>query len=291
MNSISGQNARKLAGALLLVLAFAFSILAVEVVNYRLLVVGDEGLGRANPVFARLLERSTGGEGSGGGEGTGPSGGSEPSEIQLIELLVFVFEDRTGQLREAPGVSVNVTIPEEQFDPFAFGDVLAPEELGRPAPGPVQIMSRQTNDNGVVRFELPAGNYSILATHLGLTGNRSITLREEQDEVTMRWVFYSRFEAPLLVQAYDMNGDGTISMGEPIVLFYQTQVTVKPEQLVILIQSETDFELGLRLVDFIVLSHGVQVILTPTAPVVISLLDSETTLLLGVLWYQVTVSP
>ena len=206
-------------------------------------------------------------------------------------LLVFVFEDRAGELREASGVSVNVTIPEEQFDPFAFGDVLAPEELGRPAPGPIQVAARQTNDNGVVRFELPPGNYSILARHMGLTGNRTITLAEEQDEVMMRWVFYSRFEAPLLVQVYDTNADGTISAGELIVLFYQTQVAVRPEQLVIIIRSETDFELGLQLVDFIVLSHGVQVILTPTTPVVISALDSDTTLLLGVLWYQVTVIP
>lgn len=293
VNSRQRLIGRKVAAVLLLGLAFAFSTLAIQAINYRLLVVGSEGLGRSNPIFAQLLERSSQDQPGGGAGESDPSSASQNPDIQLLELLVSILEDQLGELREVPDVSVNVTVSREAVGRmFGLGDPLSPEEIGLSTlTGPIRIASGETDSTGTVRFELPAGNYSIITSYLGLTGNHSITLATERPHVSMRWVFYNRFESPILVQAHDTNGDGSVSFGEQLMLFYQTESPIRPDQLTIIIRGEAEALIRFRILDFLILSNGVQVFLTPVTPVEISGLTERSTLLVGIQWYQVTILP
>jgi hypothetical protein len=288
LRAISGRN---LATALLLILSLAFSTLAIQAVNFRTVVIGD-GLGPSNPIIAQLLERSPQGEEAGSRQGNNQAVDRDNPAIQLVELTVLVFEEHSGTFELVPGAGVNVTVPRAYAeDVLGLGDVLAPEELGELPAGPIRIATGETDERGSILFELPPGNYSILVTHLGLMGNRSISLQLERPQVTMRWTFYSRFVEPLLVQAHDANGDSMISPGEQIILFYQTQEAVRPDQLTIIIRGETESQVLLQVLEFRVLSHGVELILTPLTPMIVSELSEQSVLLVGVLWYQVAIFP
>ena len=258
----------------LLVLAFAFSVLAISHIDYRTAIVGPEGLSRS------YRAEGLGGEDvPGGGQGNESSGMGQGLEVVTVQLSVTVYEETSQRMRLVRGTPVNVSTTT--------------------AEGEIQVAYGVTDRAGSVVFKLPPGSYSIFAEHFGVLGNFSATLLESNPESSMRWVFHDDLETPVIVQMNDINADGLISPDETIALFYREVGLKNPQRITMVVRQvcgsvevcgEGDVSVDLAIVGFSVFTHGTYLVLSPLEPVSVSALGLNSTLLIGTVWYEVSIT-
>lgn len=248
----------------LLVLAFSFSVLAISRINYRTMILNPEGSSPSDRAEGLAREDVASGE-----RGNESSGTGQGLKLEPVQLSVTVLEENSQRLRFVQGVPINVSI-------------MTPE-------GEIQVAYSVTNGTGSVVFKLTPGSYTILAMHFGILGNFSVALLESDPEVSMRWIFHNSFETPVLVQMNDINADGLISPDETIALFYREVGLEKPQRIIMDISGERKVSVDLAIVSFSVFPHGTYIVLSPLQPISVSALGSESTLLIGTVWYEVSI--
>lgn len=270
-----------MAAVVLLVLAIGFSYLAISRIDYRILLVGLGNMASPNQFPSSSVVATANYGSSGGSNPSSNTNSPPPQQNQRIQLTVTVSEETSFGRRYASGVLVNVTEPGE----LARSGVEERVTLG----GQIIIASGKTDHTGTIAFELDPGDYTVLAGDLGLVGELPITLHEPKLEVTVQWVFHSEFEPPLLVQMNDVNSDGIISPDETISLFFQTINLKEPHRLVLLVGGLGQFSIDLKIVGATVYQNGIYVQLSPAGSVAISSLRFDSTILIGTIWYEVSI--
>ena len=272
----SGKKRKALAVALL-VLALTFSYLAISRINYRILLVGLGNLASPNPFpSSQVIGAANSGPGGNLGQSTDASG--PPKQTERVHLTVTVLEDTSIGRRSTPGVVVNVL---EQGEFSQSG----PKETA----AQIVIASGRTDYTGTVAFELAPGDYTVLAVDLGLLGELPITLEASKPEVSILWVFHSGFEPPLLVQMNDVNSDGVISPDETIALFFRGINLEEPHRFLMVVGGPGQFSIDLKIVGVTVYQNGIYILLSPAESISISQLRAESTILIGTIWYEVSI--
>ncbi len=275
-----GSVLRSTLAVALLLLAFSFAVQAVEQVNYKINIVSPEG----NPpskLFARLVE------------GEGPYAATpDPSQInsqatsegggEPVFLRVFVLENISSRLRPVRGAPVNITMA-ATIDSGLFLD-----ESSDTSGTQVPVASGLTNWRGIVIFMLSPGNYSVLVQHFGLFGNFSVTLPKFTRLVSVRWVFHDQSEKPLFVQFNDLYGDGLISPGENVTLFYRSTTPVAPGRITMVVTGRETLSTNMTIVSFTAYSHGILVVLSPLQPIPLRAFEAKSTLQIETFWYEVS---
>lgn len=266
-----------------MILALGLSYFTISLVNYRILLVGLGSMATPNQLQSSSVVATVNYGASGG---SNPSSNTNPppppKQNQRIQLTVIVLEDTSSGRRSASGILVNVTEPGE-LSRSGAGEVVA---LG----GQMIIAAGKTDHTGTVAFELDPGDYTVLAKDLGLVGELPITLHETKTEVTVQWVFHSEFEPPLLVQMNDLNSDGIISPDETISLFFQAIDLKEPHRIVLLVEGPGQFSIDLKVVAATLYQNGIYVALSPTGPVPMSSLRFDSAILIGTIWYEVSIA-
>jgi hypothetical protein len=273
---------RALGSFVLVILALPFSMLAVTRVDHRLLPGSNGSSGSFEQVLVQLVQGSGGG-GPGNGGNYLLAGQGQTSATESVELLVIVLEDVSGSLRRVESAIVNVT--KLTTNPSEIergrGDIVS-------TGGEVVVASQQTNRAGRAAFELPPNNYTVYAYRFGVLGNFSLTLTTRNPQVTLLWTFRESFETPALVQLNDEDGDGTISPGETMALFYEGNFTEKPQQITLAINEDTS--VNLSIVSATIFPNGIYFIVTPLEPIVFTGLSSNSTLLVGTAWWEASLT-
>ncbi len=272
--------------SMFVVLAFAFSALSVDRINYRTIVLGLEGVaGTVLTEFSRLVEesgRDTSGN-KGGPEITGP--GSRP---EFVQLSVTVSDSSSGSPRFVRDAPVNITmVKQEEEDLLEAGEIIFGP--GKGTGGQTQVAFGLTDGSGKALFVLSPGNYTVLTQHLGVSGNFSIALEPSNPRLSLRWVFRANLERPFIVQMSDENADSLLSPGENVTLFYRSASRDTPRRMIMVIGGGEDLTTDLQILSFSSLSDGIYAVVTPQRPILISALRPNSTLLIGSISYEVSV--
>lgn len=271
---------------ILILLAWGISIVTMEQVGYRSIIIGTEG---QNSLFAKIVR----------GKNTGPMGIEPPGAISsdqpanpvLDQLTVSVTHDLLGSLHPVYRAMVNVSeaIVDSDNAPVEPGErsIYTP---GGNASVLVTVVSGVTDARGTVNFRVPPGNYTVLVTDFGIVGSAPIFLTQSTPRVLLRWAFHDRLETPSFIQINDQNEDGVISPGEPIVLFYNGGSSSLPYQTRMVLNGRVDTSVDLRILEFNAYPHGIYLVATPLRPIRISDLNLDSEISVEATWYEVVIT-
>lgn len=266
---------------MLLALTFGFSMLAVSRINHRISLGLEGSHGTSDELFSSLIGQSGGG--APGGTGNVPGENGEALKTEPVGLSVTVLDDTSGSIQTVQGAAVNVSIANlgTQTEALRGGSQFV-GQTGQQT----RIAWGHTDGTGRVGFKLFPGNYTVFAGHFGLIGNSSITLVASRPQTFLRWVFHQRFEKLSVVQMNDDNDDGLISPGETILLFYRSSTPVTQQHVILMISGQQQVSVDLEILSSRVFEDEVYLVVSPLQTFAISSLGSNSTLEVGIIWWE-----